>query len=155
MMPQPQQDYFARSLAYRVINETRRMQEDVQRLLWDKEPRMAEERLRAWETEIHRACHEMNQAAADTITKLQEEIYELRCRVLPASEPYTYHPYNACEGKPSEPVPTVGELYRELKVDPPPITIMEPAPDPKPVTCSCPDGKTDIFCVLHGSDAPF
>jgi hypothetical protein len=84
MMPQSQQDYFARALAYRVINETRRMQEDLQRLAWDHEPRMLEERLRAWEEEIHRACHEMNQAPADTITRLQEEVGRLYSMIPPS-----------------------------------------------------------------------
>jgi hypothetical protein len=83
MMPQPQSDYFAKSLAYRLINETRRMQEDLVRLMWDREPRLAEQRIRAWEDEIHRACHEMNEAANYTIKRQQEEIYRLTC-LLPS-----------------------------------------------------------------------
>ncbi len=128
MIPQPQSDYFARALAYRLINETRRMQEDMQRLIWDHEPRMAEQRLRAWEDEIHRACHEMNEAANDTITRLREEVSRLHGMIV-APPLFTRPPHMPPPPDP-EPVPSVEELYRELKPTP-------PAGEPHPIGCTC------------------
>lgn len=55
-----------------------------------------------------------------------------------------------------EPMPSVEELYRELKPEPPSVVIAEPAPDPTPPTCSCVEGQgVSVFCEIHGQDVPF
>jgi hypothetical protein len=74
MMPAPQSDYFARSLAAQIINLQERMWKDYHRMVAEGRPEMAEQCVRHWREQVFEACHEMNQAANDTVTKLQAEL---------------------------------------------------------------------------------
>lgn len=81
MMPQPQADYLAIALAYRIIQETKLAQRGILDAIHQKEYMIAERFQRQWEKEVFKACQEMNQAAASTIQKQHETIMDLYNRM--------------------------------------------------------------------------
>ena len=127
MMPQPQSDYFAKALAYRLIHETERAQRAILQFIQDGRYQLAAECSEAWKEDVMRACHEMNAASADTsadtIRRLQEEVVRLLCLM-----PMLSYPPGPVTVQPPEPAPSIEELYRELKPDtePPTDSIGEP-----------------------------
>lgn len=79
IMPQPPSDYLALALARQIIHLTQDSRRSVFHFLERGDARNAAGAEERWREEVHLACAEMHKGSADTIAKLQREVYELRC----------------------------------------------------------------------------